>query len=59
MALCNLLQSNNWKLKSDIVQDCWNEFKYKLVRMVDIGVLVKEFHNNSSIKSERPAHIKK
>ncbi len=53
-----MLRSENWDLQSDSVQDCWNEFESKLVKMVNMIVPLTEFSNNTFVKAKIPLAIK-
>ena len=56
--LCVELGKVDWQLRSDSVQDCWNEFESKLVEVVDKIVPLTEFINNTFAKSKIPPEIK-
>ena len=41
-SLCNLLNNEGWILNGDLVQDCWNDFEYKLIQIADKIVQLTE-----------------
>jgi hypothetical protein len=47
--LCDMLRSEDWALNRDSVQDCWNEFEYKLIKIVDTIVPLTDFSNNTLV----------
>ena len=49
----------NFVCRSHLVQDFWNHFENKLVRLIDEILLIVPFNNNATIKSlKTPTHTK-
>jgi hypothetical protein len=57
-SLTQSIAAVDWQIKSDAVQDYWNQFEHMLVGVVDELVPLCEFINNTYIASKIPSNIK-
>ena len=56
--LITLLNQTSWTIKSDSVQDAWNEIENKLIKIVDLIAPLEEFTNDRITKSTKaPTYI--